>query len=244
MNSSFSDLRTGCSPALSLATFTPFIRYIRVERHNRRAAGCQRSSSGGWVTLSIPPPQLKQIIHKAQSGNRDAVAHLYESYAQTIYRYIVHRVPTAADAEDLTAEVFVKMVEGLSEYRVADVPFEAWLYRIAAARIADYYRHHARRPLTELSDDLPEHEPLVEEQILYQQELGSLQDAFRQLSDDQQNILIFRFVERKSHEEVGRILNKSVSAVKTIQYRALKALAKRKKKKKDVRHYLRGRHDR
>lgn len=193
--------------------------------------------------MTIPPPEWKHIIHQAQCGDRDAVAQLYQEYAQAIYRYIVHRVPTVADAEDLTAEVFVKMVEGLSQYRVTDIPFEAWLYRIAAARIADHYRRHARRPETDLSDDMPGYEPLVEEQILHQQELGSLQDAMRQLSDEQQSVLILRFVERKSHEEVGRIINKSLSAVKTIQYRALVELAELMGSEKAVRHYLRGVHD-
>ncbi len=193
--------------------------------------------------MSIPPPELKQIIHHAQNGDRNAVAQLYETYAQVIYRYIVRRIPTVVDAEDLTAEVFVKMVEGLSQYRVTDIPFEAWLYRIAAARVADYYRHHARRPITDLSDEIPENEPLVEEQILYRQELGSLQDALQQLNDDQQSVLILRFVERKSHEEVGRILNKSESAVKTIQYRALIELARLMGAEKEIRHYLRGDHD-
>jgi RNA polymerase sigma-70 factor (ECF subfamily) len=135
------------------------------------------------------------------------------------------------------------MVEGLSQYRVTDIPFEAWLYRIAAARIADYYRRHARRPVTDLSDDIPGYEPLVEEQILEQQELGTLHDAMQQLSDEQQSVLILRFMERKSHEEVGRILNKSVSAVKTIQYRALIDLAELMGSEKAVRHYLRGSHD-
>ncbi len=193
--------------------------------------------------MSIPPPELKQIIHQAQNGDRDAVAQLYQAYAQAIYRYMVHRVPSTLDAEDLTAEVFVKMVEGLSQYRVTDIPFEAWLYRIAAARVADYYRLHARHPVTDLSDDIPEYKPLVEEQILEQQELGSLHDAMQQLSDEQQSILILRFVERKSHEEVGRILNKSVSAVKTIQYRALIELAKLLGSEKVERHYLRGGYD-
>ena len=193
--------------------------------------------------MAIPPPELKQLIHQAQNGDRDAVAQLYETYAQAIYRYVVHRVPAVADAEDLTAEVFVKMVEGLAQYRVTDVPFEAWLYRIAAARIADHYRRHARRPVADLSDDMPGYEPLVEEQILEQQELGTLHDAMRQLSEEQQSVLILRFVERKSHEEVGRILNKSVAAVKTIQYRALIELADLLGSEKAVRHYLRGVHD-
>jgi RNA polymerase sigma-70 factor, ECF subfamily len=193
--------------------------------------------------LSIPPPELKQIIHQAQNGDRDAVAQLYEIHAQAIYRYIVHRVPTTVDAEDLTAEVFVKMVEGLPKYHATDIPFEAWLYRIAAARVADYYRLHARRPVTDLSDDIPENEPHVEEEIVHEQELGSLHDAIQQLNHDQQTVLILRFVERKSHEEVGRILNKSESAVKTIQYRALIELAKLMGSEKEIRHYLRGSHD-
>lgn len=189
-----------------------------------------------------PPTSLERTIRKAQNGDEHAVASLYQGYAQMIYRYIAYRVPPE-EAEDLTGEVFVKMVEGLPAYRITEVPFEAWLYRIAAARVADYYRRTKRRVEIELDDETPESEALPEEQLLEQQELEALRGALHQLTPEQQSVLILRFVERKSHEEVAAMLNRSVSAVKTIQHRALTHLAKVLGTKKESRHYLRGSHD-
>jgi RNA polymerase sigma-70 factor (ECF subfamily) len=189
-----------------------------------------------------PPTDLERLIRKAQSGDENAIASLYQAYAQMIYRYIAYRVP-APDAEDLTGEVFVRMVEGLPAYRITEVPFEAWLYRIAAARVADYYRYHKRRIEVELDDQTPETEPMPEEQLLEQQEVEVLREAIQQLTPEQQSILIWRFVERKSHEEVAELLNRSVTNVKTIQHRALTQLAKILGTTKESRHYLRGRHE-
>lgn len=189
-----------------------------------------------------PPTDLERLIRKAQSGDEHAIASLYQGFAQMIYRYIAYRVP-AQDAEDLTGEVFVRMVEGLPSYRITEVPFEAWLYRIAAARVADYYRYHKRHVEVELDDETPETEMMPEEQLLEHQEVEVLRNALHQLTPEQQSILIWRFVERKSHEEVAEMLNRSVSAVKTIQHRALTQLAKILGTKKESRHYLRGRHE-
>lgn len=187
--------------------------------------------------------ELTPIINRARQGDAEAIAALYRQYAPTIYRYIAYRVSTTADAEDLTAEVFLKMVEGIARYRVTGAPFEAWLYRIAAARIVDFRRRKSRRPQAALSDTLADTGPLPEERLHRQQEVDQLKAALQQLPDDYQTILLLRFVERKSHKEVAQIVGKSISAVKTTQYRALTRLADLLGSSDKVRHYLRGRHD-
>jgi RNA polymerase sigma-70 factor (ECF subfamily) len=192
--------------------------------------------------VSIPTLELNDIIRAAQRGEEAAVVSLYQAYSQVIYRYIAYRVPVE-EAEDLTAEVFVKVVKALPNYRISEAPFEAWLYRIAGARVADYHRRYTRRPTVELSESTPELDDLPEEQILMDQEITELRDAMKKLSQEQQEILVLRFVNHKSHEEVAGILNKSVSAVKTIQHRALTQLATLLGSEKHGRHYLRGRHE-
>jgi len=149
-------------------------------------------------------------------------------------------VPVAEDAEDLTAEVFVKMVEGLPNFQYTGAPFESWLYRIAAARIADLHRYTYRRPETELSESITSGEDAPEERIQQEQELETLRAALSRLSEEYQTILILRFIERKSHEEVANIMAKSVSAVKTLQHRALNRLAWLLGTNGKIRHYLRG----
>ncbi len=188
----------------------------------------------------MTPAEIDPIVRRAQQGDAEAVAALYRTYAPPIYRYIVYRVASPADAEDLTAEVFLKMVEGLPAYRFTGAPFVAWLYRIAAARVIDYRRRAARRPQTALSDSLANGKPAPEEQVQQWGEVQALSDALQQLPDEHQTILILRFVEGKSHKEVADLLGKSVTAVKTAQYRALTRLAGLLGSAEKARHYLRG----
>jgi RNA polymerase sigma-70 factor (ECF subfamily) len=183
------------------------------------------------------------LLARAQKGDREAVALLYEIFSQAIFRYIVIRVPTTADAEDLTAEVFVTMVKALPTYEMTGAPFEAWLYRVASARVADFHRRAYRRPQTELSETLHDVEPLPEEGMQQKQRLDQLRSLFTELPEEHQTILILRFVERKSHEEVALILNKTVASVKSTQHRALTRLTELMGSRRKVRHYLRGDHE-
>lgn len=185
---------------------------------------------------------IEHLIHRAQAGDKEAISALYRTYAQTIYRYVFYRMPTAADAEDLTAEVFLKMVEGLPGYQITGVPFESWLYRIAAARINDFYRRTKRRPQSELTENLTDAQPVPEEQLQRTEEVEAMRAVLSQFDESEQAILLLRFVERKSHKEVASLLGKSVSAVKSAQHRALVQLANLMGSDK-VRHYLRGDHD-
>ena len=181
-----------------------------------------------------------ELIARAQQRDRDAIAELYRRYVQAIARYIAYRVSDEALVEDLTAEVFLRMVEALPHYRVTGAPFEAWLYRIAAARIADHYRQAERHPQHDLSDGLHAGAPSLEGSVEQREELETLRAAMQQLTVEQQTILVLRFVERRSHGEVARILGKSPEAVATAQHRALKQLARLVGTDKTDRHYLRG----
>lgn len=185
----------------------------------------------------------EQMIQRARRGDEQAISALYEMHADAIYRYVLYRVPTAEDAEDLTGEVFLKMVEGLPKYQLTGVPFEAWLYRIAAARIADFYRRRKRRPQAALPDTLADHIALPEDQLQHNQEIETLRGILTQFNADEQTILILRFVERKSHQEVAAALGKSANAVKAAQHRALIRLASLLGSDDKVRHYLRGDND-
>lgn len=187
--------------------------------------------------------EIEQVIRRARDGDEQAISALYEIHADAIYRYILYRVPTAEDAEDLTAEVFLKMVEGIPRYKITGVPFEAWLYRIAAARIADFYRRRRRHPQTALPETLADHIALPEDQLQQDQEVETLRGILAQFNTDEQTILILRFVERKSHQEVAAVLGKSTNAVKAAQHRALIRLAALLGSEDKVRHYLRGDND-
>ena len=190
--------------------------------------------------MSDDKAPIQELIQRAQGGDSEAIALIYQEYVDRIYRYCLYRVGLEADAEDLTAEVFVNMVEGLSRYKDTGAPFEAWLYRMASARVADFYQQRGRQPVEALPDDMAGSSPGPEEQMLIQQEIVELHAALSHLSEEEQEVLILRFVERRSHRAVAAILGKRVAAVKNIQYRALGRLAGLLGTEKQSRHYLRG----
>lgn len=219
----FGDRRIRMDPSLLLAAFFP-------------PDDATDSSSREAV-------DIHNLIRQAQAGDSTAVAALYQLYAGAIQRYMVFRAPSVQDAEDLTAEVFIRMVEGLPSYQITLVPFEAWLYRIASARIADFYRRAKRNLDIELFDIVADREMLPEERVIEAQLLETVRAALHQLSEEHQTILVLRFVERKSHEEVAEILNKSMTAVKSAQHRALHQLTSLLGSDQKIRHYLRGQND-
>ncbi len=198
------------------------------------------SHPGGQIKNEFKPLNIETWVQRAQNDDPDAVEALYEHYADAIYRFIYYRVSNRRDAEDLTAEVFVKMVEGLPAYRSRGAPFEAWLYRIARARVIDFQRRLRRRPENELSDALMDTGTHPEDRIEQRQEIESLRAALKLLSDDEQTLLILRFVEHKSHQEAAAILGKTPAAVRAMQHRVLVRLAALFGSEEKVRHYLRG----
>ena len=193
--------------------------------------------------MSDDKAAIQKLIKRAQGGDEKAVSAIYQAFVDRIFSYITYRVGSTADAEDLTGEVFLNMIEGLPRYKITGAPFEAWLYRIASARVADYYRKKERLPTADLPDKLASSSPLPEEHLLEQQEITGLHAALEHLSDTEQQVLILRFIERKSHRTVASILNKNESAVKNIQHRALTRLAAILGYQKKSRHYLRGNDD-
>lgn len=180
---------------------------------------------------------MPTLIEHARRGDSQAIGRLYELYAPRIFRYVAYRVSTHADAEDLTAEVFVRMVKALPSYRDTGAPFEAWLYRIAGARVVDFRRR--QRPQVALHEDAYVGEDDPQGDVEERQEFERLRAALARLSDEQQTVLVLRFIERKSHQEVAAIVGKSETAVKSIQHRALTELAALLGSEK-TRHYLRG----
>ena len=193
--------------------------------------------------MSTPPANpIEALINRAQSGDSQAVTDLYELHVDKIYRYVAYRVPEE-EAEDITSDVFINMVNGLPSFNYTGAPFEAWLYRIASARIADFYRKSKRNKHVELDERLTSDQPQPETQLITTEEQQQIREQLQKLGEEQQTLLLLRFVERKSHEEVAEVLGKSVAAVKTMQHRALHRLAQLMGKDGKERHYLRGRND-
>jgi len=187
-----------------------------------------------------PAPDEQQVISRAKQGDKNAVSALYRRYVQAIYRYVSYRVESDAIAEDLTSEVFLHMVQGLPHYQQTEAPLGAWLFRIAANQIADYYRRKRHVTSEPISDDRPSDDTDPFGKLEDEEERTQIREALKMLPDDYQTLLILRFMQQLPHSEVAAIMRKSEAAIRVMQHRALKALAKAIGSPAKARSYLRG----
>ena len=166
----------------------------------------------------------EQLIQRAQHGDANAFGDLYEQQLAAIYRYVFYRVGNVAEAEDLTETVFLKAWEALGHYRRREVPFSAWLYRIAHNVIVDRYR--SKRDLVPFDEQTDLHDSAdgPEEWMAEVETAEVLSRAIAQLSPDYQQVLALRFINGLSHAETSRVLGRSEEAVRVLQHRALHAL--------------------
>jgi RNA polymerase sigma-70 factor (ECF subfamily) len=184
-----------------------------------------RSPRSGSPTNRIVRDEAR-LVERAKRGDQKAISELYRSHVDIVHRYVYGRVGDAMVAEDLTAQVFLKALEGLPDYEYTGKPFVAWLYTIAYARTADYWRKQGRRQTVPLADTLPADTPQPEELLEAEAEWRTAIDLIAQLTDDQQDVLILRFIGDMSIAEVAETLAKSVGAVKALQHRALATIAR------------------
>ena len=160
------------------------------------------------------------------AGDADAFGELYLLHLDAIYRYIYYRVGDASDAEDLTEQVFLNAWEALPGYKRRGSPFTSWLYRIAHNVVVDYHRRQkptAPMPSPEKVARENEHSSPLE-QVIEAEEAAALATAIAQLPEEQQQVIVLRFIEGLKHAEVARIIGKSEGACRIIQHRALVAL--------------------
>ena len=170
---------------------------------------------------------VRMLVERAQGGDREALEELYLIHFDRIYSYLHLSVGNRHDAEDLTTQTFLKMLEAIGRFRWQSVPFSAWLFRIAHNLAIDHFR--ARRRV-QAEDEVPEVAG-QEESSAEQQAMDSLGQAgmlalIARLSPEQRQVLTLKFLFGFANAEVAGILGKTEGAVKSLQHRALATLQK------------------
>ncbi|HCE18410.1 MAG TPA: RNA polymerase subunit sigma-70 [Anaerolinea thermolimosa] len=164
---------------------------------------------------------LPDLVTRAQRGSTEATGQLYERHYQSIFRYLAYRTGDLRAAEDLTGDVFLKMLEALPNFRVGTASFRTWLFQIARNLAIDHYRRNRNRPVQPLEEVFPadgEHP----EDVAQRQLTGELlRQALSRLPDDQRDVVLMRFVEGMPLAEVAAALHRSEDAIKGLQRRAL-----------------------
>ena len=167
-----------------------------------------------------------QLVKRAKR-DPSAFGILYERYVDRIYSYIYFRTSNEQDAEDLTAKTFYQALANIRRYSERGLPFSAWLYRIAHNLIANWHRDHQRRPQVSLDEvwgilSRERHSPdaLAE----HNSEMDALRASIQSLPAERQLLLMLKYGEGKSNLEIGRVLNRSEGAIKSLFHRTLEEL--------------------
>ena len=170
---------------------------------------------------------VRELVARGQQGDRDALEELYLIHFDRIYSYLHVSVGNRHDAEDLTTQTFLKMLEKIGTFKWQSAPFSAWLFRIAHNLAMDHFRARRRwQPEEEVPEQPGEEEPSAE--LMAMQTIGreSMLKLIDHLSPEQQQVLTLKFVFNLPNAEVAAILDKSEGAIKSLQHRALVSLQK------------------
>lgn len=163
-------------------------------------------------------PSLR-TIDLAREGDATAISQIFQKFHQGIFQYLVYRTGDTAIAEDLTSDVFIRMVRGLPGYHHDH--FKGWLYSIARNVAIDQSRKEKNHPSESLKETIRSENDSVEKVVEGKLTSDILKQALGRLNPDHRDVIIFRIIAGLSLDETARVMKKSVNAIKGLQRRAL-----------------------
>lgn len=177
-------------------------------------------------TTFMPNLSSLELITLAQRGDVEAIGALYDVHCQAVFLYFKARLGHQQTAEDLTGEVFRRMLTGLPQYQAGGLPFRAWLFRIAHNLLVDHYRQENSHTTLPFEEAESAREQEIDPASVVEQKL-TMEHAYRALSElepSQRDVLALRFLSELSLKETALALGKTEDAVKALQRRGLAAL--------------------
>ncbi|PIR44265.1 hypothetical protein COV23_00820 [Candidatus Wolfebacteria bacterium CG10_big_fil_rev_8_21_14_0_10_31_9] len=168
----------------------------------------------------------KSIIKSAIDGEASAFGSLYDKYHSKIYRFIYLKVSHREEAEDLAHQVFLNAWQNISKYKFQGLPFSSWLYQIARNQVIDHYRTKKVTVNLEIIEEIFISDYSVDKEVGSILELETARKAILKLNQEQQDIIIMRFVEDLSPKEISQTLGKPESTIRVLQHRAIQNLKK------------------
>jgi RNA polymerase sigma-70 factor (ECF subfamily) len=182
-----------------------------------------------------PESPFAAVLSHARALDRGAIGALYKRFLPVVYRYVLARVGEPQTAEDLTADTFFAVVEGIGGTRAEDeLGFAAWVLGIARNQVAMHFRRGRSRPVAPLPERLEtweeratsgdEGDPL--DIITARESWGEVMEALERLTEEQRTVVLYRCVLGYSAEEVGALMGKQTGTVRALQFRALNSLAR------------------
>ena len=177
----------------------------------------------------------EDLLARAHNLDEEALAELHEAFYPVVFRFVRFRLEDEQLVEDITSEVFLRLLDALHQKRSHVRDVRGWLLGTASNLVYDHLRRKYRHPVEELEQhaDLPDGlhpEAIVESDMSNQ----VVRQCVKELTEDQQKVLSLRFAQGMSVGETARIVQKSVNAVKVLQFRALSTLRRMLESKKDL----------
>jgi RNA polymerase sigma-70 factor (ECF subfamily) len=167
----------------------------------------------------------QETIERAKRGDQQALGEIYDWYLPRVYRYVLARVGNVVEAEDLTEDIFLRMLGAIKEYRFQNIPFSAWLFRIAHNHLVSHFRKSAVRGFPSMVDESfadtrPGPAATVEQRLT----MEDVVRAARKLPEAQREIIALRFAVGLSIAETAQVLGKREGNVKSLQHKAVAKL--------------------
>ncbi len=169
---------------------------------------------------------VRNLVKKAKGHDPDAFGLLYDEYVDQIFRYVYYKVGNFAESQDLTGQTFLKAFENIDSYEMRDVAFSSWLYRIAHNLVVDYFRKESKRESVTLEEQppVPSNRGNPVDMVMAEMDSERLYRAMHKLTHNQREVLVLKFIDSLSNNQVSEIMGISVGAVKSTQKRGLLSL--------------------
>lgn len=172
----------------------------------------------------MPDQTEQQDIEGLKQLDSQVISSIFDRFFPVVFRYVRYRVNDVAQSEDISSDVFVKLLEAVKNGNGPDTNIKAWLLSTASHAVNDHYRKNYRRPTEKISESLQDLQASPAETSERRERQRRVQIALSKLTPEQQHVITLRFGQELSLEETAAIMKKNVNAVKQLQLRALAAL--------------------
>jgi RNA polymerase sigma-70 factor (ECF subfamily) len=171
--------------------------------------------------------RLAPVVERARLGDAEAFGQLYDHYHASVYRIIYGQTRSTPLTEDLTADTFFRALRGIESFKLDAALFPAWLFRIARNLVIDHFK--ASRTRFEQAQDMSRHEDLADDtdaELIALLNRERVRAALAELPTGQRRVIELRFLGELSIAEVADLLDTTEGAVKQLQFRGLRNLAR------------------
>lgn len=191
-------------------------------------AGGSGGTGGSGSGDDAERDRIAGLVALAQQGDAEAFGQVYDAYVDSVYRYLYYRVGSHALAEDLTSETFLRALRRIDSFTWQGKDIGAWFTTIARNLVADHVKSSRFKLEVTTADmlDADRADDGIEDEVLGRLQSAALLDAVRKLKPEQQECVVLRFLQGLSVAETAEVLSRSEGAVKQLQLRAVRALAK------------------